>query len=353
VTKETVEAWERGDGAPTYPQMELLAYGVLMRPLAVFFFPDPPDEATPKQSFRTLPAEISEHLPARLRRLIRSAQVMQLNLQELFDNERPTSKSIVQDLQFDLNHTLEDMARDVRDYLGVALLTQMGWHDSEEAFKQWREVLYKNGVFVFKDAFREDAYSGFCIYDSRFPLIYVNNSKPANRQTFTLFHEFAHLLFRTGGIDTRFDDYVQYFNHEGREIEKICNAFTSSFLVPDDDFALQIRGIKARSDTSRLIESLANRYWVSREVILRKLLDRGLVDHEFYEATVKKWMAAKTKGGSGGNFYNNKIAYLGKPYTEAAFTKYYQKRISLNQLADYLGVNNQSVQKLEAHLWQR
>ncbi|KKL56723.1 hypothetical protein LCGC14_2242570, partial [marine sediment metagenome] len=36
---------------------ERLAYEIYKRPLALFFFPEPPEEETPKESFRTLPQE--------------------------------------------------------------------------------------------------------------------------------------------------------------------------------------------------------------------------------------------------------------------------------------------------------
>ncbi|MDR4521261.1 MAG: helix-turn-helix transcriptional regulator [Nitrosomonas sp.] len=34
---EEIEAWEAGHSAPTYPQLEKLAYQIYKRPLAVFF----------------------------------------------------------------------------------------------------------------------------------------------------------------------------------------------------------------------------------------------------------------------------------------------------------------------------
>ena len=51
VTAETVLSWENGEGSPSYPQLERIAYEIYKRPLALFFFPEPPQEETPKQSF--------------------------------------------------------------------------------------------------------------------------------------------------------------------------------------------------------------------------------------------------------------------------------------------------------------
>jgi hypothetical protein len=34
--------------------------------------------------------------------------------------------------------------------------------------KRWREAIFSVGIYVFKDAFRVDEYSGFCLYDEIF-----------------------------------------------------------------------------------------------------------------------------------------------------------------------------------------
>src|SRR3954447_3281877 len=77
---EVIESWEAGDSAPTYAQLETLAYRVFKRPVALFFFPEPPDEPDPEHSFRTLPEfEIDDLLPD-TRYRIRDARAMQLAL---------------------------------------------------------------------------------------------------------------------------------------------------------------------------------------------------------------------------------------------------------------------------------
>ncbi len=39
-----IEAWENGNTSPTYIQLEKLAYQIYKRPIALFFFPEPPEE---------------------------------------------------------------------------------------------------------------------------------------------------------------------------------------------------------------------------------------------------------------------------------------------------------------------
>ncbi|MCR4286595.1 MAG: XRE family transcriptional regulator, partial [Deltaproteobacteria bacterium] len=271
--------WESGQGSPTYSQLEQLAYKIYKRPLALFFFPEPPQETSPKQSFRTLPEQKILMLTSRLRFLIRQAQVMQINLAEMNDNVNPASRHIIHDLKFKPNVSAIQMAAKVREYLKIGLDTQFGWKNLDEAFKTWRNVLEENGIFVFKEAFKDGTFSGFCLYDKQFPVIFVNNSKPMSRQIFTLFHELAHLLLGTGGVDTRLDDYINFLKGDDREIEVLCNSFGGDFLVPDSDFSRRIVGIEINEES---ICRLANRYCVSREVILRKFLDRNAVTQTYY-----------------------------------------------------------------------
>jgi len=351
VTAETVLSWESGENSPSYPQLERIAYKIYKRPLALFFFPEPPQEETPRQSFRTLPEYAIERLPERIRFLIRKARAMQLNLAELYDNANPASRHIVQDLSFDPGVSSEEMAATVRDYLGIDLARQRRGKNSEEALKVWRDALEEHGVFIFKDAFRVEAFSGFCLYDEQFPIIYVNNSQSKNRQIFTLFHKLAHLLFRTGGIDTPLDDYLDHLEGDSRRIEVLCNRFTGEFLVPGRDFEHRIRGI-AIDDES--IQELAETYHVSREVILRKLLDKKLVEQEVYEEKARDWtQCAKTSVGTGGDYYKTMGAYLGERYLGIAFSRYYQNRISVEQLAGYLGVKVKNVPGMENLLFPR
>ncbi len=338
VSYETVLAWEAEIESPTYTQLERLAYEVYKRPLAMFFFPEPPEETTPKQSFRTLPDYEVEIMPSAMRMLVRKASVFQLNLYELYENVNPATKQITQDLSFNPNVSAVEMAKTVRDYFSVTIEQQNSWKNTDMALKFWREKLEAHGIFVFKDAFHTDQFSGFCLYDEKFPIIYVNNSKPFTRQIFTLFHELTHLLFKTGGIDTRIDDYINYLEGESKQIEVLCNKFAGEFLAPTEYFNLRL---KNRTIDDSMIAELAHFFHVSREVILRRLLDKELINQKYYENKVITWMqesTTKSSNSSGGNPYNTKGAYLGKKYIEKAFSSYYKQQITSERLADYLGV---------------
>ena len=148
-----------------------------------------------------------------------------MNLSELSDGRNPAERLILRELRFTLKADVPAMARRVRKYLGVSLDDQTGWSDAEVAVDAWRDVLEDCGVAVFKDAFHNDGYSGFSLYNETFPVIYVNNSTKT-RQTFTLFHELAHLLLHTSGI-VSLSRMPEKGILSSQTIETLCNRFSA------------------------------------------------------------------------------------------------------------------------------
>ena len=353
VTVKVVQDWENGNASPSYPQLEKLAYKIFKRPLALFFFPEPPEEETPRQSFRTLPQQEIDLMKPTLLYLIRKAMVLRENLKELYDNVNPAKQKIFIDFEIKGSDSVSNVAKDVRKYLGISLNEQYALESNDDALKYWRNLLEEHGIFIFKDAFKDDEFSGFCLYDNVFPIIYINNSQAKNRQTFTLFHELAHLLFRTGGVDLRHDEFVRRMSGNNKHIEVFCNKFAGEFLVPSEDIQKQLR---YKSIDDDLLSGLAKKYSVSREVILRKCLDQGYVGQAFYELKVREWeteASKHNKPSSGGDYYKTQKAYLGDRYIETAFSKYYQGVISRSQLSDYLGIKEDKVLKFEDNLLSR
>lgn len=345
---DVIKAWEKGDSSPTYIQLETLAYTVYKRPLAIFFFPEPPEEVTPMKSFRTLPESEIDELPPNFLTVFRKGQAMQINLEELTNGQNPVPKKIFRDLSFDLHSNVGIMVDIVRKFLGVDIKTQTSWSTTEIALKKWRSAVEEKGIFVFKEAFREDEISGFCLYHKEFPIIYINNSMPKTRQIFTLFHELTHLLFKTGGVDKKNDTFIGRMRGDNRRIEVLCNRFAGEFLVPKGDFNTVTSGLRINEQT---IEKLANRYKVSRELILRKFLDRGLIDQAYYEENSQRWIREARETAekrTGGNYYSNIATYLGHSYLNLVFKGYYQKRYTADQLADYLSIKVSSIPGLEA-----
>jgi Zn-dependent peptidase ImmA (M78 family) len=339
-----IAAWEAGTASPSYPQLESMADEFRI-PIAVFFFPERPNVPRIEETFRTLPDAEFARLPRRIQFLLRKAKAFQLGLHELTQGRNPAERLITRDVEFTARMSADAVAARVRDYLGVSLEQQSAWRNVDEALKEWRQALYRVGIFVFKDAFREESFSGFSLYDDVFPIIYVNNSAAKTRQIFTLFHELGHLLFHTSGIDPLDDVYVERLPERPRHIEVLCNRFAAQFLLPEAAFEAAFAG---QRPTEQMAEMLAGRFHVSREFIFRKFLDRNLITREDYGRAARRWAAQKQEG-SGGNPYWSKLAYLGRDYVALAFNQYHQNRIDETQLGEYLDMKPKNVGTLEEY----
>jgi Zn-dependent peptidase ImmA (M78 family)/transcriptional regulator with XRE-family HTH domain len=346
---EEISSWEQGKATPTYSQLERLAYTLYKRPIALFFFPSPPDEPTPKESFRTLPDFEINSLQPDTHHAIREAQAMQIALRELTDGQNPSERQIFKELAISFEANVADTARRVREYLGVTVLDQSEWRNTTVALKNWRQLVQDVGIFIFKRSIKQRDISGFCLVDDEFPIIYLNNSVAKTRQIFTIFHELAHILAKSAGITKLNDRYISSLSGHERAIEVFCNAFAAEFLVPSSDFE---RRWDPTQPVDTLTDSLADYYKVSREVILRKILDRGLVDQTYYEAKVAEWLEEGRLSGAGGrgNYYATQAAYLGDKYLNLAFIRYYEGRISLQQLAEYLNIKAINVPDMERRM---
>lgn len=344
---ETISDWESGSSAPTYAQLEKLA-DKCKRPVALFFFPEVPEEPDLVNQLALRSSEI-EALSPNIRLLLRRAAARQVSLMELNMGANPAEKTIFRDLHARLDDSLADLAHQTREYLDISVETQASWKSSTEAFEIWRNRIEEKGIFVFKDAFQDDFVDGFSLVHDQFPVIYLNNSRPHVRQIFSLFHELAHLLLRRNGI-------TRGIKIGGEKIERFCNRFAAEFLVPSSD--LETRLDFPDYDDAAMWE-LARHYKVSRPVILLKLIDRHILEPTDYERMTKKWKeahesnlekAAESKNLGGGDYYNTRAVYLGYRFMELAFSRYHQGGCSIEELAEHLNVKVKNLSGLEDRL---
>jgi len=343
-----IAEWESGGPGPTYLQLKEIAK-TLRLPMAVFFFPEPPNLPPIEETFRTIGSEQFDEIPSNVRLLLHKARSFQLGLSDLNNGRNPADTLIFRDLQLNLDDTIETAAYRIRSALGVSLDAQFEWRgDIDIALKSWRSALFRVGVFVFKDAFSAEDYCGFSLYDDEFPVIYVNNSNPKTRQIFTLIHELAHLLFRTSGVDRR-GEFEKRPQGEMARIERRCNALAGVVLVPDASFADELPiGTQPRVDAQRL----ADKFSVSREVIYRKFVDREIITQAEYDTAVEAWTAQLgEREKSGGNYYRTKIAYLGEEYISLVLRRFYQGHFEEEELADYLDTNLGNIDRLEEYFF--
>lgn len=351
-TVTEIEEWESGTGAPSYPQLEKLAYDIYKRPLAVFFLPAPPEEKMAAKEFRTLPDTDLQNLLPDTHLHIRHAHAYQLALTELFDGVNPALQPIWRHVQLSSSKAIEKQAAAIRVALGISLDEQTKWRNDDTALKKWRLAIEAVGAFIFKDAFKQKEISGFCLVDNAFPVIYLNNSTTKTRQIFSLMHELCHLLLSVNGISKFDKSYINALSGHGKAIEQFCNAVSAEVLIPIADFNAQTAHIVNVDNMDDFeFEQLAIRYGVSREAILRRFLDQNRASQHFYEKKSEYWKNQQKRGG-GGNYYATQNTYLSERFAKEVVSRYYKRQLSVEQAADLLGIKPKNFAGLEQLIMQ-
>ena len=131
-----------------------------------------------------------------------------------------------------------------------------------------------------------------------------------------------------------------------RRIELLCNRFAAEFLLPEAELSAAITGQPINLETAT---SIARAFCVSREVVYRKFLDRGLITNTEYRSAVAVWKSQRrSESSGGGDYYNTQMAYLGANYIRLAFNRYYQNRIDDVRLAEFLNITPRNLSTFEA-----
>ncbi len=343
-----VQMWEDGTTVPSYTMLESLAYRHFKIPLAVFFFPEPPEVDDPVGSFRRLPDDEFDRLSPDTRKKIRLAQAYQDSLAELLP---PRREQLIHARYGATPSTLPSLAAEVRGHLGVSIATQFSFLSTDSAFKAWRHALELIGIFTFKDSFEDRFISGFCLLSSICPIIMVNNSNAFSRQIFTLAHELGHILLGVYGVTDADESYIELMSEKDRRAEIACNRFAADLVVPLSAFRNAIG--KLSPEDPQVINQLASKFSVSREVVLRRLLDDGRIDEDEYERRAVEWnreyLRQKQKT-TGGNWYMTRLSYLGESYTRLALDRHRQGAITTPELAGHLNVKARNIGKLREYL---
>jgi Zn-dependent peptidase ImmA (M78 family) len=334
---------ENGDQLVTYHQLEVLAYELYKRPIALFFYPFYPIEDPVEKDFRSIPASESTLIDRDTRLKIRDAKYHQLSLYELNPETVKTKFNLLRHLNGSTN--LDDVTSAIRDLLGISIGEQKSFKTIRDAFKRWRGAFEDIGIYVFKDAFENPNYCGFTLYDDMYPIIYVNNKNTQTRQIFTLFHEMYHIILKSSDISCINESSYESLYPLDTAVEQRCNAFASSFLLPRDDFDKELskKGEVDDNSVERIVKELAELYSVSRETVLRRLKDNNLVSNDLYSSLSSEWteqMRRFRKGSQGGDYIATKMTYLSGKYLALVTERYNAGKITSEQLVQFMKVKS-------------
>lgn len=350
VAPERFAEWEEGTAQPTIRQLRLLA-NACRRPLAVFYLPEPPRRFQAMHDYRRLPGDVIEEASPALRLAIRSAftrRAVALDLVSDLDERSPGFR-----LRAQTSEDPESVATRVRRALAVSLADQRAWASRYEALAAWRASCEALGVLVFQASGIEvGEMRAFSISEFPLPVIVVNTRDAPAARVFSMMHELAHLTLRKGGMC----DLVEHGSRppEDQRIEVFCNAVAAETLVPMEALLGHSVVIRHGSDPQwrgKDLRMLAREFWVSREVILRRLLTARRTTTAFYEKARREFAdeyearAERREGFSPPDV--KAVSDAGRTFVRLVLTNYYRERITSRDVSDLLGVRLKHLARIE------
>lgn len=215
-----------------------------------------------------------------------------------------------------------------RDRLGIPVLNQIAWR-AAEAFNNWRAIIERTGCFVLLQKFDLDECKGFALYDDQnTPIIMISKAEEFDpAKTFTLVHEYCHLLLREPGISDQ--------NREN-PVEAFCNAFAAAFLMP----RAALRAVLPYWPNEPVewprheIREWAQQLKVSQQALAIRLEDIGLAPEGFYGRIVAGQQRVQRARIPGGNYVNTNAFEMDNRYALAVLNAAARGEISPSEAAE-------------------
>jgi Zn-dependent peptidase ImmA (M78 family) len=359
VDPERLASWEgAGEERPTMNQLRTLARAY-RRPISVFYLSKAPGDKEIMHDFRRLPGEVALIYSPALRLEIRAAyqrREVALSLLEELEQQPPRFTARVA-----IGDDPETAAMVARRTLGIRYEDQARWREDRKAYNAWRGAVEAAGVLVFQVVGVPTAeMRGFSIAEDVLPVVAVNQKDKLNGRTFSLLHEFTHLLLHESGL-CDFDEDALRPPNENR-VEIFCNHVAGAALVPRDAL-LRERVVASRGEgrhrwSNDELESLARQYSVSREVVLRRLLIMNRTTPEYYGAKRAEFIAQYKRAEEekkppekfARNLPQEAVSNYGKTFAGLVVETYQQDRIALSEAAQYLNVRAKHLPTVEEKL---
>jgi len=313
-----LNAWERGDLAPTLKQLENFAHATYT-PVGYFFLREPPEEELPVPDFRTMSdTGVSRPSPNLLDTVFLCEQ-----RQEWYRDFARQSQTEALDFigSVSLRTPIVAAAEAMRTRLGFELANRAGYSTWTDAIRGLIEAAEAIGVLVMVSGIvasnthrklNPKEFRGFALVDSLAPLIFVNGADTKAAQIFTLAHELAHLWVGQSAVSKPDLDA-----ETDNPTERWCNQVAAEFLVPLDALPSRLEGPTLTDDLDRL----AKTYKVSTLVILRRLYDAGFFKWErfrrAYVDEMERVIDLAERTGTGGNFYNTQPYRVSRRFARA------------------------------------
>lgn len=340
IVHTTLEQAMESEKVLSVNQLEKIANYFKRNLLFFLEFSPPQDEKIYSLQFRTINNQKPIHSP-KLRGFVEQVEKQRQVYLGLLEDLGKTINNAWYPDDLNLNDDIKSISSNIRSWLGLAVSDKFS--DMRDAVEQKGiMVIVSNGYNGKWQIDKKNPVRGFSLYYDLLPIIVIKKQKSLGAQTFTLMHEFAHLLLHR---ESAIDNDEDFYNYQGREKE--ANEFAGNLLIPDH-FLNQIDTEQLlRLQTKDYDSFLANyrKLWsVSNRAILVRLLINDKISQYHYQSYVdynEEQSRIETTPVSSEpipRMYRRRepMNVFGKPFVYAVFDSLHNKKITLAKASTYL-----------------
>ena len=353
VSARRLAEFEAGEREPTRNQLAAMAKRY-HRPLLTFYLPKTPNAVEPTHDFRSLPEQPppgSEALVAALVRDVLSRQyLVKAALEELDEANILSSVGSIQ-----MAAGVETTVSSLQTLLGATRQTFRAQRTVQDGFSLLRACAEQAGVFVLLlgnlGSHHTDInvryFRGFALADKVAPFIVINEKDSQAAWSFTLLHEFVHILLGETGIS----------GYNGTaEVERFCDAVASRFLLdPQELREIDLQDDPNTRTLSVRIAEFSNTRHLSRKMVAYNLLRADLISSAAYQELsgifdVERRRRKEEEDKEGGpNYYTVRRHRLGSGLINFVDRTIATGTLSTTKAGTVLGVKPTAVYRLIAH----
>ena len=261
--------WINEEQKPTFKQLEDFAKSVYV-PLGYLFLDNPPAEPALIPMFRSGGGTVSLNVIDEVKAVQERQEWLSSYLEDT-GIEKPRyvgTKTVAT--------PIEETCQAIRDVLGLTLDWAFREYSIGDAIRKLVARMEDAGTMVCinnmvgNNIHRKISVSdcrGFALIDKNAPFIFINGGDAQVAQTFTLIHEFAHVLI---GYESGVGDEDSIMNSS--DSERYCDKVAAYFLVPEGLFRQVWPG-----DSDNIYGELAKKFKVSRYTIARRAAELHLI----------------------------------------------------------------------------
>jgi Zn-dependent peptidase ImmA (M78 family)/DNA-binding XRE family transcriptional regulator len=366
VAAEDVQAWEKGEEAPTLNQLRKLAAKYHF-PLAVFYLPEPPQDFAPLRDFRRLPEAEDRSISPNLAYHIRTAYERRELALELYGDLRERPHAFP--LKAKSGDNPEAVGEAIRKFLGIDNDAQIQAARRGRAFDFWRRRLEEHDILVFVISGPHygvdlEEMRGFALAKKELPVVVVNGKDHSQGgKCYTLLHELTHIILGESAISNgsagKFGSTA-----EEQEMERFCDAVAASALMPPElvlSFP-QAAATGRREWSDNNLRAISRVIGVSREALLLRFVTLHRATWKFYNEQRARFLEEyrqtaleRAQGEKKSVAIPRPIMLMsgnGRGFTRLVLRSYYDQRITLNDVSSYLGAKVKYIPALERAAFQ-